>query len=115
MQPPIPKAFEARTQINTDKFSQPHPERRVSMGIGHDAPDRHDGLAECALNCRTILSAGDSDRLIIGNAVAREGMNVSRGAQGSALGVRPGEPEMAATVDAHRICGAVTCISPVGG
>jgi len=85
LQPAIPKALEARSQIDPDKLSQPHPECRVSMGIGHDAPDRHDALAQCALDGSVILSAGNDDRLIIANAVPRKRMDIGRGAQGPAL------------------------------
>src|ERR1019366_4185656 len=41
-------------------------------------------------------------------------MDVGRCAQGPALRVGPGEPEMAGTVEAHGIGGAVTGVSPVG-
>lgn len=75
------------------------------MRIGHDASDRHDSPAKCALNGGAVLSAADGDLLMIGNAVPREGMDVGCGAQGSALGVCAGEPEMAGTVEAHRISG----------
>ena len=59
MQPPIPETLQARTQIHSDKFAQSHAVGRIAVRVGHDPPDGHDRLAQCALDGGPILPAGE--------------------------------------------------------